>query len=242
MQKILCVQVVMVACVALVGCASRDNRNSDDPLESFNRTVSSFNDGLDRATLKPVATGYKKVTPDFVSKGFNNVVSNIGGVWSTANAGLQLKGKKFLTGSSRFGVNTVLGLGGLFDIASKMGLNDPQEDLGQTLGYWGVPSGPYVVLPLLGPSTVRDTVGTAVDMAANPFGYINNESLKLGVAIFDSVDMRAQMLDGESVLENPSDDHYTLTREGYLQGRESLIHDNKPLATSFSDAKDRELY
>lgn len=233
MRSLFFVPVVLMFSVMFAGCATSDNRHPNDPLEPFNRAMFSFNDGLDQVILQPVATGYKAITPSFMRESVSNVFSNVGGIWSTANAGLQLKGEEFLTGFFRFGVNTIFGFAGMFDIASEMGLDDPQQDFGLTLGHWGVPTGAYIVWPILGPSTARDTVGLAVDMQADPFSYINDNGTKLGVYFVGGVNMRAQLMDVEQAIENSIIDRYVFTRDAYLQMRQRTTdRDNFLLETS----------
>src|SRR5690606_11774512 len=144
--------------VLMTGCATApDTADPRDPFEGFNRTVFRFNDAVDEAVLKPVATGYQKVTPSFVQTGVSNFFGNIGDVWSAVNNLRQGKLEAGMSDGMRVAINTTFGFVGLLDIASEAGLTKHKEDFGQTLGVWGVPSGPYLVLPLLGPSTIRDT-------------------------------------------------------------------------------------
>lgn len=220
MRRVFFVPAVLMFSAMLAGCATSENRHPNDPLEPLNRVMFSFNDGVDQVVLQPVATGFKAITPNYMRESVSNVFNNIGGIWGTANAGLQLKGEKFLTGIFRFGVNTIFGFGGVFDIASEMGLDDPQEDFGLTLGHWGVPTGAYIVWPILGPSTARDTVGLAVDMQTDPFSYINDNGAKQGVSFFGGVNMRAQLIDAEQAIENSTIDRYVFTRDVYLQMRQ----------------------
>lgn len=152
----------------LAGCATGPDANPRDPLEPYNRTVTDFNDGVDRAVLKPVATAYREVMPSPVRTGVSNFFANLGDIWSFVNNVLQFRGSEAMDSLVRFNVNTVFGLGGVLDIASEMGIPRRKTDFGLTLGRWGVPTGPYLVLPLLGPSTVRDTVALPVDVQGNP--------------------------------------------------------------------------
>lgn len=154
---------LLAAALMLSACATGPNANPRDPLEPFNRGVYSFNDAVDRAVVKPVATAYRDVLPSPVRTGVRNFFSNLQDLWSFVNNSLQLKGEGAGNSIVRFGVNTVFGLGGLIDIATEMRIERFTEDFGQTLGHWGVGAGPYLVLPLLGSSTVRDTVALPVD-------------------------------------------------------------------------------
>ena len=152
----------MLGLSLLAGCATGPNANPEDPYESFNRGVYSFNDGLDKAVLKPVATAYHDVAPKPIRTGVSNFFGNLGDVWSFVNNLLQGRGSDALDSMVRVNVNTLFGLGGLLDIATEMGVQRHKQDFGLTLGHWGVQTGPYLVLPLLGPSTLRDTAaGTA---------------------------------------------------------------------------------
>ena len=162
------------ALVLLAGCATGPDANPKDPLEPFNRGVYRFNDAVDRAVLKPVATAYVDVTPSPVRTGVNNFFGNLGDLWSAVNAGLQLRPRETADNLLRFSVNTVLGFGGLLDIASEAGIERTRIDFGQTLGRWGVPSGAYLVLPFFGPSTVRDAGGLVADSAADPVGHVDH--------------------------------------------------------------------
>jgi phospholipid-binding lipoprotein MlaA len=160
--------VLVVIAASLTGCASMAEK---DPYEKFNRQMFTFNDAFDRTALKPAATAYKKVVPNVMQLGVNNFFSNLSDVWSSANNLMQGKGERGLSDMTRVVINSTFGLAGLIDIASDAGLAKHTEDFGQTLGYWGVPPGPFVMLPLLGPSTVRDTAGLPLDIAADPWGY-----------------------------------------------------------------------
>lgn len=225
----------------LGGCASVENRNPDDPLEPMNRAVFKFNDTLDQAILKPVATGYKAVTPEFARQSVSNVFNNVGGVWSTLNAGFQLKGEKFLQGFFRVCTNTIFGIGGLFDVATALGLPDPQEDFGQTLGYWGVKPGPYIVLPFLGPANVRDGVGRVADAYGNPVSYLDSDKAKYGLLTLDVINTRASLLDVEAAAEHSMFDKYIFFKDAYMQRRQSLVYDGNPPSDPDFEFDDDEL-
>jgi phospholipid-binding lipoprotein MlaA len=205
----------------LAGCAGPNPR---DPYEGFNRAVFSFNDTVDTYALKPVATVYRDVTPSFVQTGVGNFFGNLGDAWTAVNNLLQGKGEAGMTDVTRFALNSTLGILGLFDIASEAGLQKHKEDFGQTLGTWGVSSGPYLMLPLLGPSTVRDTVALPADFAGNIWRYkdpVNVRNIGTGVNL---VDTRASLLDATSMLEDAALDRYEFIRDGFLQRRESQIN------------------
>ena len=231
--------ITAISALLLGGCATGENRHPDDPLEPMNRAVFRFNDAIDQAVLKPVATGYKTVTPEFARQSVSNVFNNAGGVWSTLNAGFQLKGEKFLQGFFRVCTNTIFGIGGLFDVATALGLPDPQEDFGQTLGYWGVKSGPYLVLPFLGSSNLRDGAGTALGTYVHPFTYLDSDKAKYGLVGLGTINLRASLLDVESAAEHSMFDRYIFFRDAYMQRRQNLIYDgNPPLDPAFEFSDD----
>ncbi|MGJ7917447.1 VacJ family lipoprotein [Massilia sp. LXY-6] len=212
------------AAVLLSGCASTVT-NPRDPFEKFNRAVFSFNDAVDRTALKPAATVYKNYTPDFLQTGVNNFFGNLSDLWSSVNNFAQLKGQDGLNDFTRFAVNSTLGLVGVLDIATPAGLRKHNEDLGQTLGYWGVPSGPYLMLPLLGPSTVRDTVALPGDLWGDPWDHVNDIPWRNSGILVRAVDQRASVLDASNLLEDAALDRYEFIRDGYLQRRSSKVLD-----------------
>ncbi|MBL0943162.1 MAG: VacJ family lipoprotein [Hydrogenophaga sp.] len=213
------------ALVALGGCATGPDADPRDPLEPFNRQVQRFNDAADEAVFKPVATAYVKVTPSPVRTGVNNFFSNLGDLWSAVNAGLQLRPRESGENLMRFGVNTVLGFGGLLDIASEAGIPRSRIDFGQTMGRWGVPSGPYVVWPLLGPSTARDSVGMVADAAGDPVAYVDHVPTRNSLYALRIVDTRAQLLRASNLLDDAALDKYSFTRDFYLSRRQTQIND-----------------
>jgi phospholipid-binding lipoprotein MlaA len=201
------------------GCATGPNANPADPLEPFNRTVYDFNDGLDRAIFKPVATAYKDVTPSPVRTGVNNFFNNMSDVWSVVNNALQLKPKETLETGMRVVFNSIFGFAGVLDIGTEMRLARNKQDFGQTLGYWGVESGAYVVLPFFGPSSVRDTVGTVVDSSVDIVSNVNNVPARNSLIGLRVVDKRAQFLGVTDFVEQAALDPYSFTRDLYLQRR-----------------------
>ena len=214
------------ACFVLVllqACASGPNANPSDPLEPLNRSVFRFNDGVDRAVLRPVATAYRDVTPSIVRTGVNNFFGNLADVWSLANNVLQLKPKESIETMFRVGVNTTIGLGGLIDVATEMQIEKHTEDFGQTLGYWGVKSGPYVVLPILGPSTLRDSVAKIVDLNGDLVNGIETNSTRNALIVLRGVDTRSKYLGAGELLDQAALDKYTFTRDFYLKRRGSQI-------------------
>jgi phospholipid-binding lipoprotein MlaA len=217
------------AAVLLSGCAT--SANPKDPFEKFNRAMFSFNDAVDRTALKPVATAYKEATPSFVQTGVNNFFGNLSDLWSSANNFAQFKGQDGMNDFTRFAVNSTLGLLGVLDIATPAGLRKHNEDLGQTLGYWGVPSGPYLMLPILGASTVRDTVALPGDFWGDPWDHVNDIPWRNSGILLRAVDQRASVLDASNLLEDAALDRYEFIRDGYLQRRASRVLDTDKAQT-----------
>jgi phospholipid-binding lipoprotein MlaA len=208
---------------ALSGCATGPSADPRDPLEPFNRGVSSFNEVVDEAVLKPVATVYRDVAPDPLRTGVSNFFGNLRDVWSAVNAALQLRPLEATENAMRFGVNTVFGLGGVLDIASEMGIERTPLDFGQTLGRWGLPSGPYLVLPLFGPSSVRDAAGFGVESRGDLVGNIDHIATRNSLTALRIVDTRTNLLRATSMLEGAALDKYSFTRDFYLQRRQNQI-------------------
>ena len=213
----------MVAGALLSGCAT--GTNPRDPYEPFNRKMFVFNDAVDRVALKPAATAYKKVLPSVVQTGVNNFFGNLSDLWTGANNLLQGKGKDGLSDFARFGLNSTLGLLGVIDIGSDVGLQKHNEDFGQTLGAWGVKSGPYLMLPVFGPSTVRDTAALPLDIKADPWGYKEPIYIRNSGTALRAIDQRATVLDASNLMEEAALDRYEFIRDGFLQRRESRIQD-----------------
>ncbi|MDO9197805.1 MAG: VacJ family lipoprotein [Rhodoferax sp.] len=219
---------VLLVLFLLGGCATGPNANPRDPLEPFNRGVYRFNDALDKAVLKPVATAYRDVLPGPVRRGVGNFFGNLEDAWSFVNNALQLKGQAAAESLVRFGVNTFLGLGGILDVASEMNIDKHTKDFGHTLGYWGVAPGPYLVLPLLGPSTLRDTVALPVDMMGDIVSNIEHVPTRNTAKAVRVVDNRAGLLRVTGLLEEAALDKYSFTRDAFLQSRRSSIFDGNP--------------
>ena len=196
----------------------------DDPWEGFNRVVFKFNDTLDTYALKPIAQGYQFITPQFLEDGIHNMYRNVGDVRNLANNVLQVKPHAAGVDTARLLMNTIIGVGGFFDVGTKMGLQRNDEDFGQTLGYWGLNSGPYLVLPLLGPSTVRDALGIYPDSYAEPYRYMHDVSARNTVAGMKIIDARANLLSAEKLI---SGDKYIFIRNAYLQSREFKVKDGQ---------------
>jgi len=225
-----------VALLSLQGCASVKSADARDPWESMNRSVYNFNDAVDTLAIKPVAQIYVNVVPSFVRTGLHNVVSNLGDVWSMANSAMQLKGQHAAESFMRVTVNTVFGLGGLLDIATEMRLERHKEDFGQTLGHWGVKPGPYVVLPILGPSTLRDGLTLPVDYQGDATRQFSDQATRSSLTAVRIVDVRASLLKTVDTVKEASLDPYSFVRDAYLQKRENDVHDgNPPSSFDYSD-------
>ncbi len=210
----------------MTGCASQANK---DPLESINRGVYKFNDVTDKAVFKPVATAYKTVAPSPIRTGVNNFFNNLGSVTNILNNLLQFKFANAFSETGRFVINSTFGLAGLIDVAGMDKIPVHKEDFGQTLGYWGVGSGAYLVLPFVGPSTVRDTTGLIVDTTtSDPITYTHNIGeirLHNQLRAAQFIDKRTELLDAKDLVDDASLDPYAFMRDAYLQRRASLIQD-----------------
>lgn len=225
----LAVHTVLATLVALsAGCATGPNVNPKDPLEPMNRKVATFNDALDDNVLKPVATGYRDYTPQPVQTGVSNFFRNLSDVLSTLNNGLQLKGHDTAESLMRVTVNSIFGIYGIFDVATEIGLNRHPEDFGQTLGYWGVPDGPYLVLPVLGPSTVRDSSVLPLEFSLDPVSNHNVTAERNAAVAMRIVDKRASFLKTTDLLSGAAIDKYSFTRDSYLQFRRNQVFDGNP--------------
>ena len=221
--------------LGLGGCASTQNLVKDakggpgqrlDPWENWNRKVFAFNEGLDKNLLKPVATVYSKVVPQFVRRSVDNVFSNAADGWSAINNILQGKGEPAFDDVVRFTTNTVFGFFGILDIASEFGLEHHYEDFGQTLGVWGFGPGAYIVWPLIGPSSVRDSIALPLDRAASPALFVNDGKWQFAIVGLQIINTRANLLGASQVLDEIALDKYTFVRDAYLQRRRSLIFDS----------------
>ncbi len=210
---------------ALSGCATSQNPN--DPLEGFNRAMFSFNDTVDKVALKPAAQAYQFVLPNFVQTGIGNFFGNIGDLWSAVNQILQGRVETGVTSFMRVAVNTTFGLVGVLDVSTEARLPKQKSDFGQTLGKWGVGSGPYVVLPLLGPSTIRDTAALPADFYGDLWSYKKPVRWRNVGSVVRVIDKRAQLLDASNLLEDAALDKYDFVRDTYLQSRQSQIDGNK---------------
>jgi phospholipid-binding lipoprotein MlaA len=227
---------VLVVGVALAGCQTiRESRGGPgqrlDPWEKWNRKVFNFNEDLDRRVLKPVATVYSDVVPQPVRRGVSNFFSNFADAWSAINNMLQGKFELGFEDATRVGANTLFGLFGILDVASEMGLDHHYEDFGQTLGRYGVGAGAYLVLPVLGPSTVRDAAALPVNRLATPPAFFDGTGTQVGLTVLQIVNTRSSLLGATRVIDDISLDKYTFVRDAYLQRRRSLTFDGEPPET-----------
>ncbi len=221
---------LLLLSLVLGACASTpenaETRSPADPWEPFNRSIYAFNNGIDTALLRPLAKGYEFVLPQFMRTGVGNFFDNLGTPLTAINNALQGKGRAAGSDLGRVLLNSTVGIGGLFDVATKAGLEKHDEDFGQTLAVWGVPSGPYLVFPLFGPSTVRDGLMTPLNRAADPLLYAES-SVRDKLLPLSIVDARHRLFAAEALIKDSADRYVTL-RESFLQRRTYLIHDGDP--------------
>lgn len=231
-RKFVRISLAITSAALIAGCASVKNPNPDDPWESYNRAMYSFNDTVDRAFLKPIATGYETVTPKPVRTCIHNIFENFADVWSGINSLLQGRGRDFVDTLGRVLFNSTMGLGGCIDVASMNGARKIPNDFGTTLGVWGFSPGPYFVIPFYGPSTVRDGLGTATSLAS-PIGptaavfTIDNIPVRNSVLGLYVVDYRASLLEPERLVDEIAIDKYSFIRDAYLQRRKAMINSRK---------------
>jgi phospholipid-binding lipoprotein MlaA len=214
---------LLVTIASLTACAAGPHVDPRDPMEKFNRDMTEFNEVVDGVVMKPVATAYTETTPYFIRTAVRNFFGNLRDVWSTLNTAMQLRVEDTVVNALRVGLNTLWGFGGIVDIASEMHLYRSPADFGQTLGRWGVPPGPYLVLPIFGPSTVRDTVGMGVEARGDLVMGLDNVANRNLLQGLRAVETRAGLLRASSVLDDAALDKYTFTREVFLQRRKSII-------------------
>jgi len=224
--------VLLLALMAAAGCAhlpAGHIGDPRDPWERYNRAVFEFNDTLDRAVVKPVAEAYRDYVPELAQRSLRNVFSNLRDVIITAHQLLQGKPQAAVTAGSRVLINSTIGALGLGDPASEMGLIKTNEDFGQTFGRWGIGPGPYFVLPLLGPSTVRDTIGTLADFNFDPIGSVFEQGAGRNIVYgLIAIDRRKDLLDAQDTIEALSFDRYSGVRDAWLARRRSLVYDGEP--------------
>ncbi len=231
--KFICLSVFLLM---FTGCATTGN--SKDPYEPFNRNMHSFNLKVDDYVMKPVAKGYQWITPNFVDRGVSNFFGNLQGVRLTFNDLLQAKFQSAGTDMLRFVINSTIGIAGVFDVASELDIPRGNEDFAQTLGSWGVPSGPFLVLPFLGPSSPRALGGSIGDAPLNPISYIGFPPASIGLQAINVTDTRADLLQLDDVIEEMKD--YSLMRDAYLQRQEYLVSDGEITDDEFEDFYDEE--
>jgi phospholipid-binding lipoprotein MlaA len=212
----------------LSGCATTGERNPKDPWEGFNRGSFAFNEAVDSAVLKPVARGYQAVIPAFAREGVNNFFDNLEDVGTGLNNLLQGKPKEGASDLGRFVVNSVLGVFGLWDIATPLGMEKHYEDFGQTLGVWGLESGPYLVIPLLGPSSARDAPARVIDPQWYWPKFIERDRVYWSVFLLDKVRIRANLLQSEKLIDEAALDKYSFIRDAWLQRRRNQVFDGSP--------------
>lgn len=217
---------LLLALHLLGGCAV--GKNPRDPFESVNRKIYDFNERVDKAVLIPVARGYRAVLPQFVRQSVSNAFSNVNDVRVALNNALQGKFTTAYSDMGRVFINSTLGVLGLFDIASEAGIERHQEDFGQTLGWWGLGDGPFLMLPLFGPSSGRDLVGFGVDRLADPVTYVDPSQSRYALSGTRLVNRRAELLDATRVLDVAALDEYEFVRDAYLQRRRNLVYDGNP--------------
>ncbi|MGZ8240924.1 MAG: MlaA family lipoprotein [Methylobacter sp.] len=224
-KKKLLIQLGYLALIAILeGCATT-SEDPQDPLEGWNRGVQVFNDNFDKYAMKPLAKGYQWVMPSFADRGVTNFFSNLNDIGVTLNDLLQWKLAQTGMDGSRLIVNTVVGLGGFVDVATSIDLPKHKEDFDQTLGVWGLPSGPYLVLPFLGSSTPRGVGGLIGDAAMNPISYLDSGVITSGLFAVNATDQRADNLDTERIASEAALDRYAFFKSAYFQQREYLIND-----------------
>jgi phospholipid-binding lipoprotein MlaA len=242
MSKITRAAFLLLVATAVAGCASAPGRTTnDDPYEGFNRGVYKFNDTLDRAALKPVAKGYRKITPQFVRTGIGNVLSNVEYPGTVINQFLQGKFLLGLKDTGRFLINSTLGIAGIFDVATPLGLEKNDEDFGQTLAVWGVPSGPFVNLPFFGPSSMRDAPSRVVDWFTNPLQYTDLPwEAEWAERVISVVHSRAELLPLDETLRRTYDP-YAFIRDAWAQQREFNIFDGNPPPETLEDLLEEDL-
>jgi phospholipid-binding lipoprotein MlaA len=238
-KKLLVAAALLAAAFATPAVADEP---TNDPWIGLNRGIFRFNDALDRYALEPVARGYDAVMPDLVQRGVTNFFHNLWFPVTFTNCVLQAKPQQATQSLARFIINTTAGVGGFGDVATKLDVPAPYEDFGQTLGYWGVGTGPYLMLPLFGPSNVRDTVGRVADSANRVWPYFVDWYVSLPAGVIETVNTRATYLEEIKDLRESSVDYYASVRDAYLQRRQALVEDRVGGGTSGKSAQPEDLY
>lgn len=225
-RKVQSTVLALAAAMLVGGCAT--TANNKDPMEGFNRAVFAFNEGLDAAVIRPAAKGYEFITPGFVRTGVGNFFDNIADVVIAVNNLLQGKVVEAASDAGRFLVNSTVGILGLLDVATEWGLEKHNEDFGQTFGRWGMDTGAYVVLPLFGPRNIRDGVGLAFDVYADPLVYIDDVRVRNSLAALLLVNNRTALLPADKIIDEAALDKYSYLRDAYMQRRRNLVFDGRP--------------
>jgi len=216
-----------LALMVLSGCATGPDAHPQDPLEPLNRQVQQFNDAVDRTVVRPVAVAYRDTVPLPVRTGVNNFFNNLSDFWSFINASLQARPQEAVENFTRVKINTFFGFGGVLDIATEAGVERTPLDFGHTLGRWGVPPGPYLVLPLMGPSTLRDAVGQVVDQNADPIGTVEPSADRGALTVLRLADTRTELLPATDMVDRIALDRYSFIRDAFLQRRAAQIHSDE---------------
>jgi phospholipid-binding lipoprotein MlaA len=217
---------ILVLIISVSGCATTGSADPRDPWEGFNRGVFSFNETMDDAIFTPIGNLYQTITPEFVDRGVTNFFNNLNDIAVVVNDILQFKIDQALSDASRFIFNSTIGLAGFFDVSTPMGLPKHDEDFGQTLAYWGVGSGPFLMVPFFGPATIRDTLGLAVDNGVlNPIFYLDNTELKAGLLTLNYVDFKADLISAKKLVEEAAIDEYEFVKNAYFEKRANQISD-----------------
>jgi phospholipid-binding lipoprotein MlaA len=219
--------------VFVSGCATTGSGDPRDPFEGFNRGVYSFNETMDKIIFDPIGNVYKTITPDVVDRGVTNFFNNLEDISVSVNSFLQFKIDQALSSATRFIFNSTIGLFGFFDVSTGMGLPGYDEDFGQTLGYWGVGPGPFLMFPFFGPSTVRDATGFIADSAMNPIIYLDNTKVKAGLLTLAYIDIKSDLLSAKAILEEAAIDEYEFLKNAYFQKREAQIRDEAVLSEEY---------
>jgi phospholipid-binding lipoprotein MlaA len=230
----------VVALAALAGCASGPGADPRDPLEPWNRAVYKFNDKVDQAVAQPVARAYRRVVPGGIRDRVRNFFANLADPFIGVNSFLQGKPEDGITDWARFVFNSTFGLFGIHDVATEFGLEKHNEDFGQTFGRWGAGTGPYLVLPFLGSSNLRDGIGTALDIYTDPLNYVEPNEVEYSLWALRLTQTRTDLLDASRILEEASLDKYTFQRDAYLQRRRSLVYDGRAPRERLDDEDDEK--
>lgn len=217
------------------GCATTQTGEVSDPLEPINRGIYAFNEKADEYVIKPVAKGYRWITPAFVDRGISNFFSNLDDVVVFVNDVLQFKFNQAASDGGRFLVNSTIGILGFIDVATDMGMPKHNEDFGQTLGAYGVGPGPYLVIPILGPSNLRDAFGSYADTYVDPIYYIEDYDARMATLALKGIDLRADNISTKNIIDEAALDSYSFVRSGFMQRRNYLIYDGNPPLEEFDE-------